>query len=249
MSHPERWLRGLALLELLVGLAVGMLVLAAALGALGTLQHSSKRIQESLELQETADSIFQTLGFQITHAGAQVLTVAPQHASRVVIAPPRAAEPFIQGTRGGDGADTLTTWHNPFAGTANCLGQRDTGKTKFIRSTFYRQGNRLMCRASGVAVPLTLARNVHDFQVRYAERQPVPEGRHWQWRTAQTVQNWRQVAAVSVCLQLHGSLPLNTLQRPPAPDALVRGCDGLPLRDRQYLALVNTQFFFLRNAP
>jgi len=219
---------GFALLELVFGMAIGLLVVVAALGSLAAMQHSSKQVHDHLQLQHTSDSIFQTIADQVGHAGATHLRMVPEHPALVRMDTGNQHIPRIHGTRGGNGADAFTTSHHLKVGVRNCLGQlqKMPPSPQTTGSRFYHRGSRLLCHANGIAVPLTLAYNVRDFQVRYVEQTPSGTDMQWQLRTADTVVHWNRIAAVSVCLQLVGHLPSPKRQAHTTP---LRDCNARPM--------------------
>jgi Tfp pilus assembly protein PilW len=235
-------------MELIIGMAVGLAVITAALGSLAAMQHSSKQVHDLVQLQQTSESIFQTIADQVGHAGFAPLRMVPDHPTLVHVTPGERQTPGIFGTRGAHGTDTFTTSRTFSNSGRNCLGQvqQTTASTQTIRSRFYHRGSRLLCHADGVVVPLTLAYNVRDFQVRYVERIPSKTEMQWQLRTADKVVSWDRIAAVSVCLQLVGRLPLPPVVAHPTP---LHDCDARPMTlengDRAHW--VRTRLFAIEN--
>ena len=62
--------RGLSLVELLVGLLLGMLIIAVALGALMASRAVSGTVSDASQLQQQASHIFRVMGRQIRQAGS-----------------------------------------------------------------------------------------------------------------------------------------------------------------------------------
>jgi type IV pilus assembly protein PilW len=64
---------GASIMELMVGIAIGLLVVLAALGSLVYTQVSSTTMVDATRLQQKADAVFRIISFQILQAGAMEL--------------------------------------------------------------------------------------------------------------------------------------------------------------------------------
>ena len=67
--------RGFSLVELMVGLTIGLFVVLAAVGSLVYTQATATIVGDSARIQQTADSVFRNLGFHVAQAGA--LSIEP----------------------------------------------------------------------------------------------------------------------------------------------------------------------------
>lgn len=76
-SHPAPRQRGVTLIELLVGIAVGLIVVAVALGALMASRGVSGTVSEATSLQQQAAYAFRVIGQQIRQAGSVELNLNP----------------------------------------------------------------------------------------------------------------------------------------------------------------------------
>ena len=75
--HPAARQRGVTLIELLVGIAIGLMVVAVALGALMSSRSISGTVSEATSLQQQASYAFRVIGQQIRQAGSLELSLTP----------------------------------------------------------------------------------------------------------------------------------------------------------------------------
>lgn len=75
--HPAVRQRGVTLIELLVGIAIGLMVVAVALGALMASRSISGTVSEATSLQQQAAYAFRVIGQQIRQAGSLELSLTP----------------------------------------------------------------------------------------------------------------------------------------------------------------------------
>lgn len=252
-SHQRfRGQRGLSLLELMVGLAIGMLVVLAALVSTTQSRQSGSTLHNAIALDRDAASVWRVLSSDLRHAGAHSLRPAGG-TSQVEFRPWQAAPvvngtaTFITGTNGAAGApDSLTLTVDLPHGLpgGNCLGRRASGHVAI--STYSVKDGELDCSVSAVTFDINgnpatqdedaaLIDGVLDFQVRYAE---------WTGTNVQYVDSpalWAQVTAVEVCLHLAGPVNGEVV-------ASITDCSGSPrtVADGR-LHRVYRQVFQLRN--
>lgn len=69
--HPGHRQKGISIVELLVGMAIGLLVLVAAVGSLVYTRVSSTVVGDSSRLQQDASTAFRIIGHQIRQSGAR----------------------------------------------------------------------------------------------------------------------------------------------------------------------------------
>lgn len=200
----RRRVRGMSLVEILVGVAVGVLVVMAAATSLVFIRLSAGTAEDTWRLQQEASTAFRIIGWQLHEAGAQPL-VAVADTGRVEFADGytgfgTALLPVsLAGSDGGGLApDTLqTSLQNDAASDArDCLGMAPPAGTMNIRNRFSVSGADLSC--TGVNSTAGFASGVEDLQVWYGE--PSPDPLRLQYRT--TPQNWSNVNAVMVCLRI-----------------------------------------------
>jgi type IV pilus assembly protein PilW len=187
--------RGVTLIELMVGIAIGLLVIAVAMGALMVSRGVSGTISDASNIQQQAALAMRTIGMQLRQAGSLRLNLDPgttvtESQYMVPVAfeatlPPQANpmdsfDPATNTLRGTETPVTLTVgfrrYTEPvFTNTAeqslarNCLGgPSDASTTTDLRleSVFELNGSDLRCSGNG-ADPQPIVQNVANFQVRY----------------------------------------------------------------------------------
>lgn len=225
--------RGVTLIELLIGLSIGLLTIAVAIGALMVSRGVSGTVSDSSQLQQQAAYAFRVLGQQLRQAGSLRLNLAAQKTASATI---DAADPVAFETKVQDPVDsstfdpeknTISGIDNPGSGAykltvgyrnyteplytssvdesmlRNCLGQK--GTNALIQSQFTLTNDSLMCL--GTAQPEPIIQNVANFQVRYLVQDDTEPGnpkiRYVNATNAKT--NWRSVFGVEVCLVLYGT--------------------------------------------
>ena len=234
IPHTSQRIQGVSLVELLVGIVIGLMTLAVAMGALMASRSTTSTVGDASALQQQASHVFRILGQQIRQAGSLRLKLATQKADSAVdfdandlVAFEAQATDFDPKVDVILGIDTpnsnqykLTTGYRNYKeplhiATAadgldslqrDCLGQQDSSKPNRIRSQFVLTGTNLMCAGSGNPQPI--ASNVANFEVRYLV-QTFPSGfgaPQLQYVNAATVSNnWSNVYAIEICLVFFGT--------------------------------------------
>ncbi|WP_286999332.1 MULTISPECIES: PilW family protein [Comamonas] len=222
--------KGLSLVELMVGIAIGLLTVAVAMGALMASRSVTATVSDSSLLQQQSAYAFRVLAQQLRQAGSMRLNLAAQKTDGAAIeitdlvafetqAP--GFNPNLDILQGVDAPGTnqfqLTVGYRNYteqlhiASAANnnresllrnCLGEQ--GSNDRILSRFVLRNNTLSCAGEGNTQPIV--DNVANFQVRYL-MQTTPHGNpQMQYMNAATVNGrWAQVFAVEVCLVLYGN--------------------------------------------
>lgn len=172
-SEPSRCIgsqRGLSLIELLIGITIGLLVVIAALGSLAFTQVTSTTVGDSARLQQKANSAFRTMGFQLRQAGS-IEVVSTGVAVRFSTQPTggwNGTGVAITGLNGsGSAPDTLRASYEDGSNSRDCLGNPPT-TTAGIRvdNEFYVDTGRLMCKGADGTIH-AIVDGVEDFQVTY----------------------------------------------------------------------------------
>jgi len=255
--HPNATTRrissqhGVSLIELMVGITIGLLVVVAALGTLSFTQVSSTTANDAVRLQQKATSAFRTMGFQARQAGGIEIVAHPTamgvtfSESWTGVGGTRAA---VGGVDGGPGVpDTLQLSYEDNGITRDCLGNLPVATAgDRVDTTFSVVGGRLQCTDSNGVVQV-LIDGVEDFQVTYGSKyfltssKPAvvgPIGTPFQPRQAASAQfqefNTAALAlatpnplgiplglSVTVCLQLRGDVQTD------APPVAIQGCSGM----------------------
>ena len=235
--YPSTRQRGLSMIELLVGLSIGMMTIAVAIGTLVISRQISGSVSEASQLQQQAAQAFRSIGQQARQAGSLRLNLAyaKDSSQAVDLADPVAFEVpvgvvTVAGVDTPTGtADQLTLAYQNYTedlvGNSaaqsqfrDCLGQ--AGSAGVIRSGFSLDkpsgatSGELDCRGSaGAAQPII--ENVADFRVRFLLQAGGFGSPTMRYRTAGTLAatDWPRVHAIEVCLELEGNetLPATTV--------------------------------------
>lgn len=89
--HPSFGQQGVTLVELMVGIAIGLLVVAVALGALMTSRGITGTVSEATSMQQQAAYAFRVIGQQIRQAGSMELNLNPS----IVLTPASGTNPAM----------------------------------------------------------------------------------------------------------------------------------------------------------
>lgn len=228
--RPQRQ-HGLSMIELLVGLTIGLLTIAVAIGTLVISRQVSGTVNDASQLQQQAAQAFRTIGQQARQAGSVRLNLAiAKDGTQPIDAGDSVAFEVPMGvtTVGGKSAPGKNEYQmvlgyqnysESVVGSAteqsmfrDCLGQAPS--TSAIRSGFVLEkavgatSGELRCAGTNDLSQPVIA-NVADFRVRFVEQQAnvatgIPT---MQYRTAEAVaaDAWPRIHAVEVCLEMEGS--------------------------------------------
>lgn len=238
----------MTLVELMVGLAIGLLVVAVVMGAMMVSRGISGTVSDASELQQQAAYALRVIGQQVRQAGSLYLNPNPAGAAAENARAAAVAFETTAPAAGSDlgfnpatdtlgGADTTLSvgyrrYKEPVYGSAadqalsrNCLGgPADTSGDLRVENNFALVGSELRCGGNDTAAsPQAIIQNVADFQVRYLlQDNSAPGDPKLQYVDAATVgTDWGKVQAVQVCLVLYGNEPIDM----PAGSSYL-GCDG-----------------------
>ena len=81
MTRSPRTQRGVTLIELMVGLVVGLLVVAAAMGTMMVSRGISGTVSDASNIQQQAAYAMRTIGLQLRQAGSLRLDLNPAGAT------------------------------------------------------------------------------------------------------------------------------------------------------------------------
>lgn len=220
--------RGVSLLELLVGIAIGLLVVVAALASLVFTRVSSQTVGDSSRLQQDANTAFRIIGHHIRQGGARRVVEPVAGSSNVLfnglyqgygINPNTGSAAIVNGTEGAANApDVLQVSHDsePDLGATDCLGELPiAAAANNIQNRFFFAVNaqgvgELRCAGSGatsagVPAGFALVQGVEDFQVWYGFRAAGTDNVQYNTAAQLAVINpvpWDQVESVMVCLRM-----------------------------------------------
>ena len=221
---------GLTLIELMIGLAVGLLVVAVATVSLLGSRSVTGAVSDISGIQQQAAYVMRTFGTQLRQAGSLYLDLGLDAGDESDIITPTVfqlrddSEQAIHEAEG-TGAITIqyTGYEEPTFANAgpisrNCLGAPGSipaGTTASIESIFTLNGTDLRCNDQPIA------QNVAAFQVRYLLQGTDQDDPTMLYTNSAGVADWNRVQGVEVCLVLFGT------ERIDLPEgASYTGCDG-----------------------
>ncbi|PIF36325.1 type IV pilus assembly protein PilW [Delftia sp. 60] len=185
--------KGFTLLELMVGVAIGLLVVAVATAALMVSRGVSGTVSDASGIQQQAAYAMRVIGLQLRQAGSLYLNLDPRSqkpAAALVTSTPVAFEttaksdsglefdPSLNTVSGTATPTTLTVGYRRYkelvytdaaeqSQARNCVGgPANSSADQRIDNVFQLSGSQLQCSGNGAAAQ-TLVQNVADFQVRY----------------------------------------------------------------------------------
>jgi type IV pilus assembly protein PilW len=224
---------GMTLVELMVGIAIGLLVIAVAMGALMVSRGVSGTVSDASQLQQQASYALRVFGQQIRQAGSMRLNLAanknagdPIAAEDVVAFAPDTnlysanpnVAPAIPIVSGKDSPSTgefkLSTVYQNYTEPSftssgdvspfrDCLGNQPSAT--LIQSQFVLKDNELLCAGTdGTTQPII--RNVANFQVRYLVQSDALTGNPKMTYVNATTAgaDWGNVFGVEICFVLYG---------------------------------------------
>lgn len=232
----------------MVGITIGLLVVAVAMSALMVSRGVSGTVSDASSIQQQAAYAMRTIGLQLRQAGSLNLNLNPGNVTGagVYMAPVALItdSPALTPTSNGfapltdtisssSGAlhlgysrfpDPVFTSTTPIYLSRNCLaGPADTSLDLRIESIFQLNGTELECAGNSTTAQ-PIIQNVANFQVRYLLQDVTttlgsPQIRYADAATVGT--DWKRVHGVEVCLVLYGTEAISM----PA-DSSYLDCDG-----------------------
>lgn len=259
---PVHRQKGIGLLELMVGMAIGLLVVATGLGAVLVARALSGTVSEASSLQLQASFAYRIIGQQIRQVGGRMLKPVDDAAEFGVFDENPALITYvpIQGKTAPDSNQyALELLYQNTADKSfplqdgkpqlqpllrNCIGEStDPSSTPVVLSRFRLQGNDLVCAGTGVSQ--VLISGVSDFQVRYLVQanasSSAPAWLHVDASQLTTPAKWLQVYAIEVCLELLGKEHIDTA------GATYTRCDKTQAARGDHLRMVFRNTFFINN--
>ena len=219
---------GLTLIELMIGLAVGLLVVAVATVSLLGSRSVTGAVSDISGIQQQAAYVMRTFGTQLRQAGSLYLDLGLDADGDGEITSATAFQ--LRGStdtaiaeNNGNVTIRFTGYEEPTFANAgpisrNCLGAPGSipaGTTASIESIFTLNGTDLRCNDQPIA------QNVAAFQVRYLLQGTDQDDPTMLYTNSAGVADWNRVQGVEVCLVLFGT------ERIDLPEgASYTGCDG-----------------------
>jgi type IV pilus assembly protein PilW len=203
---------GLSLVELLVGLSIGLLVILAAISALSLSRGVSGSVSDLSQLQQQGSYALHVIGSQFRQTASSDPVFDPDNkvyafaGDSAKVGTTSAAVWGRDGT--GTAADSVSVafFPSPLSESPPKLWQRDcNGESldqgvKLLQTTLSVDNGQLMC--TGLR-KLAVIRNVSDFRVNYRVR--TDDGMRVMNATAvDKAKLWNAVSAIEVCLDLIG---------------------------------------------
>lgn len=259
---------GFSLIELLVGMAISLLVVVAAMGTLVYTRTASRMVGDSTRLQQEASTAFRMIGRIARQAGARRLDDTSDSGGQVIFNPQytgyavRPDNGRAVSVRGTDGLlnkpDTVEfsrdrgRWDSE---SVDCLGEEtpqypdekasvdnSSKKELAVTNAFSVIATWLRCDGSGNTLNAqAVVSGVEDFQVWYGLR----EGRTFRYTTAAALNSispspWDQVESLRICLRLVGDISHTK-------GSTTTGCHGETIADDGRLRRAFFRVIQLRN--
>jgi prepilin-type N-terminal cleavage/methylation domain-containing protein len=228
--------QGFTLPELLIGLALSLLVIVAATTAYGNSQHTWHAMAAADAVHANARIALRSIREPAQMAGAAHLQSSHRADGRFSV--DVAAAEVIDGT-----GDSLTLSHWQVLEPMDCQGNTHSTFST-IRNDYKRNTNKeLTCKDLNLpnSTYQALAEGVEDFQVRYAQVNPVAHT--LQWRTANQVTAMSQVVALEVCVVVASITSIHSSK----PSVKPLGCSGEALTSDGHLRRSFKRVMVLRN--
>ncbi len=242
--------KGVGLLELMIGIAIGMLIVVAAIGSMLYTRASSTTVGDSARLYQDASTAFRIVGEAVRQAGARRLVGTGGNVEFNPLFTGYGGTTSSFSVSGLNGANTPTfasdTLYIAYDNEASiqitdCLGLNPASTSNNVTNTFELSAGSLRCQGNATAATAQpLIQGVEDFQVWYGVR---GAGDTFQYLTAAAIPDWSiaQVETVMICLRLSGETRSN-------PTAASVGCNGEAVAADGRIRRVFTRVFNLRNA-
>lgn len=201
--------RGVTLIELMVGIAIGLLVIAVAMGALMVSRGISGTVSDASGIQQQGAYIMRVIGQQLRQTGSLYLNPDPSGTastdvlSAVVFeikANAISGNSFAQEETLVGGENTVTTGFRRYQDNVfiadnatssdigtdflarNCVGAPgNTSTDQRVESIFTFANDTLRCQGNDAVTPQPLAQNVAQFHVTYAVQTTNGEGSKMQY--------------------------------------------------------------------
>ena len=216
---------GHTLPELLVGMALGLMVIAAAITAYGTGKQTWAAMAATDAVYANAHIALRNLREQALLAGGAYLQANSSKDGRlsvVVSTGEEMGQAALSGIHGSKSIESLTLGHWHALDDVDCQG--NTGGTQAsIRNDYKLNTNKeLTCKDLNLnnGTYQALAEGVEDFQLRYAEANPATQT--LQFNTSNQVTAMSQVLAIEVCLRVASLATVNLGK----PNPNQKGCSG-----------------------
>ncbi len=214
-SSARRRQRGVSLIEMLVGLTIGLLVIAAAIGTMVLSRSTAALVSDLSQLQQQGSYALRVIGMQVRQAGSLELIQTPGLTTvsfNAAFTGVKGSGTVATGIEGADGAPDTVSFSNQPSTTLtttqsrDCLGNTIPATLTGIRmdSTFSVSGSELRCLGVS-ATPQPLIGNVADFQVWYRVKTSDTGIQRLNADEVTVATLWDSVRSVEICLDMQGN--------------------------------------------
>jgi type IV pilus assembly protein PilW len=216
---------GYTLPELLIGMALSLLVIAAATAAYSTSKQTWSAMAAADAVHANARVALRNIKEQAQMTGGAFLKPASNNDGTFTVdvsSNEDAGQAALAGVNGTKYVESLTLGHWHALDVIDCQGNTSSTHTS-VRSDYKLNTNKeLSCKDLNLtnSTYQALAEGVEDFQVRYAEANVSTQT--LQWKTANQVTDMTQVLAIEVCLRVAS---VNTVHNT-KPNTSYSGCQG-----------------------
>lgn len=238
--------QGVSLIELMLGVTIGLGVVLAAVSAYQAQRQSWAFMQALHALHHNANAALDRLQTSAQSANAALLVSDVEGNVRLVALPKQEGGL----TEGNTRSDGLTLSHFSALDRDDCQGNHVDSPT-YIRDSYQINSKlELTCKDTQRvgATYQAIAEGVEDFQLQFAERLPTPitgSASNWQWKNADQINVNSQVVGIAICLRMVSAQSVNA--QVGASHLSVLGCQGEALPDDGKLRRVFRRVYNLRS--
>ena len=223
--------QGHTLPELLIGMALSLLIIAAATAAYGTSQHTWHAMTAANAVHANARVALRNIREQALMTGAAHLKANNEGRFSVDISLSEdLGQAALAGVNGSHSVESLTLGHWHALDSIDCQGNTSSTHTTVSNHYKINTHQELSCKDLNLSGSTyqALAEGVEDFQLRYAEAHPSTQT--LQWKHAHQVTDMGQVQAIEVCLRMASISTVHNAK----PNPQLKGCqdDALPADGR-----------------
>lgn len=265
-SRMQNKERGATLIELLVGLTIGLLTISVGLGAIMVSRGVTTTVSDTTTLQQQASYVFRVIGQQLRQAGGRPLNTAADPRDAATFVQPTAitlsdlppiagldaptASQFIISLRYVNASESI--YPSPPSSTpiegylvSDCLGSNNgIASVPIILNQFRKNGTDLEC-SNGIGMVQPIISNLVDLRIRYLQQKLSVTDSQPQFRYASAANlsptDWPEVYGIEVCLELEGEQVIDTV------GASYTKCDGTTATRGNKLRMVFKNIFHIRN--
>lgn len=215
---------GYTLPELLIGMTLGLWVIAAATAAYGTSKQTWNAMAATDAVHANARVALRNIREHAHMSGAAYLIANNSNAQLTVELSPSedTGQAAVSGINGTKYVESLTLGHWHALDAIDCQGNTASTHTS-VRNDYKLNTNKeLSCKDLNLtgSTYQALAEGVEDFQLRYAEANPSTQT--IQWKTANQVNDMAKVMAIEVCLRVASIQTVHSTK----PNPSYTGCQG-----------------------